>query len=61
MDLADLFGQVVVTQADIALWLDIVARLAPDSPRRAAYCRMWNVPDKIRHAKESGQWPPERF
>lgn len=55
----DLFGALAVTHADIELWLTQVARLAPDSPRRAAYARYWNVAEKIATAKARDEWPPQ--
>lgn len=57
----DLFGAFAVSQADIDLWLRLVARLEPDSPRRATYARHWNVAEKIAAAKARDEWPPERL
>lgn len=56
----DLWGEVPVSRADVELWLDCVARLPADSPRRAWYERAWNVPQKVRRAKLTGAWPPGR-
>lgn len=58
MDSPDLFGEIVVTLAEIELWITTVARLPPESPRRAAYARAWNVTEKVRAAKAAGCWPP---
>ena len=55
----DLFGEIAVSRADLELWITIVARLPPESPRRAAYARAWNVPEKIQAAKAAGCWPPQ--
>lgn len=46
-----------VSAADIALWC---ATIAPHvSPARwTQYASAYNVPDKIRRAKDAGQWPP---
>lgn len=47
-------GQQPVSAADIAAWLLAVPRMAPDSPRAAAYIRGYNVASKIRRAKDDG-------
>lgn len=52
--LRDLFGDVVVTRDDIELWLTVVARLDPDSPRAEYYVRAWDVVGKIKRAKLAG-------
>lgn len=50
----DLFGEVVVTWEDVRLWLTVVPRIDPDSPRAGRYVLNWNVPAKIRAAKLAG-------
>lgn len=50
----DLFGEIIVTRADIAAWLISVPRIHPDSPRAAAYVRGWDVASKVRAAKAMG-------
>lgn len=47
-----------VTDADVRTWLQIVARIEPDSPRAAAYVRGYQVLRKIQRAKDAGDWPP---
>lgn len=47
----DLFGEISVTQDEIALWCIHVAKMPLDSPRLAWYVRFWDVPAKIRAAK----------
>jgi hypothetical protein len=46
-----------VSDSDIDLWCD---RIAPhvSQDRRATYAKHYNIPEKIRRAKNSGQWPP---
>ena len=55
----DLFGEIPVTWDEVWLWVEMVAGLPRDSWRAANYVRWWNVPEKIRWAKLSGDWPPE--
>ena len=50
----DLFGEVIITQADIRLWLLTVPRIDPDSHRAPAYIKGYDVVGKIRHAKLNG-------
>lgn len=52
----DLFGEVVVTLDEVELWLDRVAGLPKDSPRRAYYAKFWNVADRIKAAKLNGMF-----
>lgn len=52
----DLFGEVIVTQADIRLWLETVPRINPDGPRAAHYAKYWDVPHKIKQAKLEGRF-----
>ncbi|MRR51279.1 MAG: hypothetical protein EG825_10250 [Rhodocyclaceae bacterium] len=54
-----LFDAPAVTHDDICEWLRAVARMAPDSPRAAAYVRAYDVAGKISAAKAAGQWPPK--
>jgi hypothetical protein len=54
----DLFGEIAVSEAEIGLWLAVVAHLAPESWRAAWYVRAYNVAEKIRAAKQAGAWPP---
>lgn len=54
-----LFDDVAVTWDDVAVWLRAVPQIDPESPRALAYIRLWNVADKIAHAKRTGQWPPQ--
>jgi len=58
-NLHDLFGEIPVTWDEIWLWVEEVAGLPRDSWRAANYIRWWNVPEKIRAAKLSGEWPPD--
>ena len=55
----DLFGDVVVTEEDLFLW---VAAVAPRwlSPLRSYknYLRGYNVAEKVRNAKINGTWQP---
>lgn len=50
----DMFGGVIVTLDEVELWLTRVAKLPPDSPRRAYYVECWDVPGKIKAAKLAG-------
>jgi hypothetical protein len=52
----DLFGEIPVTQSDIDAWCDRVKFYSPAPWRRDWYIRNWNVPEKIRQAKLSGNW-----
>lgn len=52
----DLFGEVIVTQADIRLWLETVPRINPDGPRAAHYVKWWDVAHKIKQAKLQGRF-----
>lgn len=52
----DLFGEVIVTHADIRLWLETVPRINPDGPRAAHYIRHWDVPQKVIQAKLEGRF-----
>jgi hypothetical protein len=54
--LYDLFGEVPVTRADVALWLECVPHIDPCSPRAEWYVKGWDVPSKIRQAKLSGRF-----
>lgn len=46
-----------VSLADIDLWCATVApHISPE--RRPRYATAYNVPDKIRRAKNAGRWPP---
>lgn len=55
-DARDLFGAVVVTQADVAAWLRAVPGLNIDQPRAAAYIVNYNVVGKIIEAKRRGEF-----
>lgn len=61
----NLFGDVVVTLADIDAWLVAVPRIDPRSKRAAHYITAYNVVGKIKAAKLSGTFddtvsrPPE--
>jgi hypothetical protein len=50
----DLFGEVIVTHHDIALWLIAVPAIDPQSPRAARYVASWDVVGKITRAKSEG-------
>jgi hypothetical protein len=51
----DLFGEVVVTQADLQEWVSALAPgFAGNEYRMAHYIRFWNVADKVRRAKLAG-------
>lgn len=50
----DLLGGVIITFDEVELWLDIVAKLPRDSPRRRYYCESWDVYGKIKAAKLDG-------
>ena len=52
----DLFGEVIVTQSDIRLWLLTVPRMDPDGPRAAHYIRGYDVAGKIAQAKLRGHF-----
>lgn len=52
----DLFGEIIITPADIAAWLINVPRIHPDSPRAAHYVRGWDVVGKVRAAKALGRF-----
>ena len=52
----DLFGEIIVTRADIAAWLVSVPRMDPNSPRAAQYVRGWDVVGKVRAAKLAGRF-----
>jgi hypothetical protein len=52
----DLFGDVVITHADVRAWLVAVPRLDPESTRAAHYVRTYGVIDKIRFAKQQGMF-----
>ncbi|WP_408583733.1 transposase family protein [Paraburkholderia tropica] len=46
-----------VSEAEVNLWLIAVPRIHPGPGlRRDSYVRGWNVPDKVRWAKRSGEW-----
>ena len=55
-NVVDLFGEVVITQQDISLWLLHVPRIHPDSPRAVHYVRSWDVAGKVREAKLAGRF-----
>ena len=61
----DLFGDVVVTVADIDAWLIAVPRIDPRSRRAFYYVKDYNVVGKIKAAKLAGNFdeivsrPPE--
>ena len=50
----DLFGEIPVTWQEIDAWLLSVPRIEPSSPRAERYVKNWDVPGKIRRAKEAG-------
>lgn len=50
----DLFGEVSVTKADIELWLNGIKQLSATPSRREAYAKAYNVEEKIRTAKKTG-------
>jgi hypothetical protein len=53
----DLFGEVPITWPEVYLWVETVCPRC--SPWRVRwYVENWNVLDKIRAAKRSGDWPP---
>jgi hypothetical protein len=53
----DLFGDVVVTDADVFLWVSTVAPRWIHSERAFSnYVRGYSVADKVRAAKLSGHW-----
>lgn len=53
--MVDLFGQVVVTYDDLALWVSALAPgFAGTDTRRAYYIRCWDVAEKVRRAKLDG-------
>lgn len=52
----DLFGEVPVTWDEVYLWCEKVPRISRDSWRLSWYLRGWNVPEKIRAAKLSGDF-----
>lgn len=53
-----LFDQAPVTEQDVQLWLDTIPNLSESQFRREAYRRAYRVEEKIRHAKQAGNWPP---
>ncbi len=53
----DLFGEIPVTWDEVWLWIEKVALIPRDSPRAEYYARTWNVPEKVRQAKQSGTFP----
>lgn len=63
----DLFGDVVVTIEDVEMWLDAVPKIPRTSPlRREYYAKNWDVVNKIKAYKLSGEFwervepkPPE--
>lgn len=50
----DLFGEIPVTVPEIEAWLRAVPRIEPGTTRAAYYVTAWNVPAKIRAAKQAG-------
>lgn len=50
----DLFGEVPVTDDDIAAWCAHVQFYSPVEWRREWYIKNWNVADKVRRAKLDG-------
>ena len=53
----DLFGEVVVTQDDLFIWVTVTAPRWIYSQRAYNnYVRDWNVADKVRHSKRIGEW-----
>lgn len=55
-DQAEAFGEIPVSEYDIAAWLLAVPRIAPGSPRAQRYIAGWNVPEKIRAAKRAREF-----
>jgi hypothetical protein len=53
----DLFGEVVVTHADIEAWCNADPRIPASGWRRDAYVRCYRVADKVAEAKKRGAWP----
>lgn len=52
--LRDLFGSVIVTLADVDLWLATVPCIDPAGPRAAWYVKAYSVTEKITAAKLAG-------
>lgn len=53
----DLFGDVAVTTDDVEFWLDVVPKIPRTSPRRREYyAKAWDVVNKIKHSKLSGEF-----
>lgn len=51
----DLFGEVPVTEDDLVAWVAAVApRWLATERAFTNYCRSWDVPGKIRAAKQAG-------
>lgn len=55
-----LFDDCPVTEQDIELWLDTIPNLSALPSRRQAYRKAYGIEDKIRAAKQAGDWPPKR-
>lgn len=54
-----LFEEIIpVSESDVEQWLDTVPNLSASTWRREAYRKAYNVEDKIRAAKQRGEWPP---
>lgn len=55
--ITDLFGELVITLADIDRWiLNVPHHIEPHSRHAAWYVTSWAVPDKIRRAKLDGSF-----
>lgn len=52
----DLFGEVPVTAADLNTWCDHLNKHWPTEWRRDWYIENWNVADKVRQSKLSGEF-----
>lgn len=46
-----------VSEQDVKDWLDTIPRLSALHSRREAYRRAYDVDNKIRAAKRTGNWP----
>lgn len=52
----DLFGEIPVTLADLDAWCDQIGKHWPCEWRKDWYIQNWNVADKVRAAKLSGEF-----
>lgn len=52
-----LFDNTPVTEQDIKLWLDRLPNLSHLESRRQAYRKAYAIEEKIRAAKQRGEWP----